>query len=313
MNDDYLWDRSGEPDPDISRLEQLLGRYRHEAPLRRPRRRWLAVAAAIFLLVAIGAFAVAYRFYWTAGAAWDVVAVTGAPTIDGRVIDEGSVLPVGRELRTDARSRVIVRIARVGDLEIGPSSRVTLTGTRSGVHRMQLESGTLSARLWAPPFTFGVRTPAGLASDLGCEFIVNYANGEGHIGVTSGFVDFDGPTRSSLIPNGALADLRASGPGTPYYRDASAAFRAALHAFDFNGERDALRVVLAEARSKDVMTLLHLLEHADDYPEWRQRIHERAAQLAPPPAGGSIDEWRRSIGLGGIKKWWLHWRDVVPR
>jgi hypothetical protein len=33
MNDDYLWDKSGEPDPEIERLEELLGelRYRHPA------------------------------------------------------------------------------------------------------------------------------------------------------------------------------------------------------------------------------------------------------------------------------------------
>ena len=37
MNDDYLWDRSGPPDPDVERLEQALAplRYRHRADLLR--------------------------------------------------------------------------------------------------------------------------------------------------------------------------------------------------------------------------------------------------------------------------------------
>jgi hypothetical protein len=30
MNDDYLWDRSGEPDPEVERLEQVLGKYRYQ-------------------------------------------------------------------------------------------------------------------------------------------------------------------------------------------------------------------------------------------------------------------------------------------
>src|SRR4029078_2851209 len=30
---DYLWDRSGEPDTDVVRLEALLARYRHRAPM----------------------------------------------------------------------------------------------------------------------------------------------------------------------------------------------------------------------------------------------------------------------------------------
>lgn len=68
MKDDYLWDKSGTPDPEIEQLEQLLGnlRYRrpaHELPLPKQapvsqRRRFapaLAIAAAaVFMLVAAG-------------------------------------------------------------------------------------------------------------------------------------------------------------------------------------------------------------------------------------------------------------------
>lgn len=311
MNDDYLWDRSGEPDPEIARLESLLARYRHDAPLRapRPRRRaWLAIAATI--LIAFAA-TFAWRFHWSEGAAWEILTVAGTPTLDGRAIQVGDRLPVGGEIRTDERSRVIVRIARVGDLEIEPRSRVTLTGTKRGAHRIKLESGTISARVWAPPFTFGVRTPAGLASDLGCVFTLHYAENAGHVGVLSGFVDFDGPTRSSLIPAGAIAELRERGPGTPYYPDATPHFRAALHRFDFENDRDALRDVIKHARKRDVMTLLHLLERAEEYPEWRKPLFERAAGFAPPPDGGDIDAWRKSIGVGSPKRWWLHWRDVL--
>src|SRR5260370_17181507 len=32
MKDDYLWDGSGEPDPEIQKLETALGRYRHRQP-----------------------------------------------------------------------------------------------------------------------------------------------------------------------------------------------------------------------------------------------------------------------------------------
>jgi hypothetical protein len=66
MKDDYLWDGTGEPDPDIQRLEQTLGRFRYQPkPLspafdqRLPQRRinwWpkLAAAAAIILMVLAG-------------------------------------------------------------------------------------------------------------------------------------------------------------------------------------------------------------------------------------------------------------------
>jgi len=67
MNDDYLWDRRGEPDPEIQRLEEILGTLRYQPkPLHlapqalhlAPRRNYvplLAIAATIAVaLVAAG-------------------------------------------------------------------------------------------------------------------------------------------------------------------------------------------------------------------------------------------------------------------
>jgi hypothetical protein len=62
MNNDYLWDRTGQPDPEIQRLEEILGALRYEprqlaipAQLRPRRRRMffppLAIAAAIAMMV----------------------------------------------------------------------------------------------------------------------------------------------------------------------------------------------------------------------------------------------------------------------
>jgi hypothetical protein len=64
MKEDYLWDRSGEPDPELQRLEEILGTLRYQPqPLRIPadiqigRRRSfspaLAIAAAIALFAVI--------------------------------------------------------------------------------------------------------------------------------------------------------------------------------------------------------------------------------------------------------------------
>ena len=30
MNDDYLWDKTGEPDPEIQQLENILGELRYQ-------------------------------------------------------------------------------------------------------------------------------------------------------------------------------------------------------------------------------------------------------------------------------------------
>ena len=62
MNDDYLWDKSGKPDPDVQQLEEILGTLRYQPreleipPAIQVGRksfmaRGLAIAAAIALAV----------------------------------------------------------------------------------------------------------------------------------------------------------------------------------------------------------------------------------------------------------------------
>src|SRR6478672_11314547 len=61
-NDDYLWDRSGKPDPEIVRLEEMLGGFRlskssrqfKAAASRQTRAKWAFAVAAVAVL-AIGA------------------------------------------------------------------------------------------------------------------------------------------------------------------------------------------------------------------------------------------------------------------
>lgn len=66
MNDDYLWDKSGEPDPQIQELEEILGTLRYqpkplqlpdELPAFRPRRNYvplLAIAATVVIALLTG-------------------------------------------------------------------------------------------------------------------------------------------------------------------------------------------------------------------------------------------------------------------
>ena len=59
MNDDYLWDKTGQPDPQIQQLEEILGTLRYQPkPLQLPRRRsyfpLLAIAASVLLAIIAG-------------------------------------------------------------------------------------------------------------------------------------------------------------------------------------------------------------------------------------------------------------------
>jgi hypothetical protein len=59
MNDDYLWDKTGQPDPQIQELEEILGTLRYQPkPLAIPHRRnyvpLLAIAASLLLALIAG-------------------------------------------------------------------------------------------------------------------------------------------------------------------------------------------------------------------------------------------------------------------
>jgi hypothetical protein len=63
MNDDYLWDKSGEPDPQIQQLEEILGTLRYQPqPLNLPRRRNYLALLAIAATVVMALLAVLYFF-----------------------------------------------------------------------------------------------------------------------------------------------------------------------------------------------------------------------------------------------------------
>jgi len=65
MNDDYLWDKTGQPDPQIQQLEEILGTLRYQpkplempqdlsAPRRRSHFPLLAIAASLLLALLAG-------------------------------------------------------------------------------------------------------------------------------------------------------------------------------------------------------------------------------------------------------------------
>ncbi|HEU4933594.1 MAG TPA: hypothetical protein VFT48_16025 [Pyrinomonadaceae bacterium] len=65
MKEDYLWDKTGEPDPQIQQLEEILGTLRYQPkpleipeelplPQRRTYAPWLAIAAGVLLAILAG-------------------------------------------------------------------------------------------------------------------------------------------------------------------------------------------------------------------------------------------------------------------
>ncbi|CAA9315168.1 MAG: hypothetical protein AVDCRST_MAG68-1612 [uncultured Gemmatimonadetes bacterium] len=310
--DDYLWDPSAPADPEVERLERILRPLAYqERPLGlRPVRRFswrmgLALAAAATLLVAL----LAGR-EWMAKEdphAWRVAGLAGAPRLGDQPVAGDERLPAGKWLETDARSRARVELGGIGYAEVGPDSRLTALRSRRGEHRMALRRGTIDARVWAPPRVFLVETPAALAVDLGCAYVLSVEDdGSGQIHVTSGYVELVNGGRRSVVPAGSVAQMRPGhGPGTPYPAESPAALRAALAALDFGVfRRDALDAALADADNAPM--LWHLLQRVPQHE--RARVYDRLAAVAAPPEGASraaalrlepraMELWQRELGL----------------
>ena len=333
MSDDYLWDGSGEPDPDVARMERQLTRLAQQhpppplrwpepAPIgpRRPRAVYMALAIAATLAIAAGGVVIARRARANLG--WVVTRVAGAPTVASRTVDSQTRLPVGGWLETDARSTASIHVGTIGQVTVEPGSRLRLVSARDGDHRLKLERGTLRAIIWAPPGQFFVETASSTAVDLGCAYTLTMDDeGAGLVTVLVGWVGFEWRGRESLIPAGSMCATRPGrGPGTPYNERVSPEFRQALQEIDFSVAKfdagAALSTILAEAQERDEVTLWHLLTRVDAGE--RDRVFDRLSQFAPPPPGVTrdgiragrrdmLDAWWDAFGLG-TASWWRTWK-----
>jgi hypothetical protein len=351
MNDDYLWDGSGEPDPEIQKLESTLAKFRHqgEAPkfpeitaAPQPRlwqrlmpSRWsFGLAAATATIVLVGAFGI---LWWsqkpsaTSGTGWDVERLAGSPQVESNTFGKGAgaaKLGIGQTLVTDSRSKANISIADIGTVNVEPNTRLRLVAGGNGHNRLALDRGTIHAFIWALPGEFTVDTPSAIAVDLGCSYTLQVDDsGAGILRTKLGWVGFKLDGHEAFIPAGAVCATRPKvGPGTPYFEDASESFRDALSKFDFAAdapeERSAeLSKILAEARQRDALTVWHLLARVDE--SQRGPVYDRLATLVPPPSGVSrdgiqrldqkmLDLWWNQLGLGDVSLWRTWERSWSP-
>jgi hypothetical protein len=342
-DDDYLWDPTAAPDPDIERIEKMLGQLRSTAtaPPRitatvrlkadttgilaarddsgRPSTyvgiRFLlpalAAAAAIVLMVGLtwrNAAPASTSAEATAGkASWQVAVIVGTPRVDASVLVGEGRIAIGQTLTTDAGSRAKMEVSDIGQVTIDESTRVRLADTRDGHHRLALDRGTLHAVITAPPGQFVVNTPSATATDLGCIYSLHVdEDGSGMLSVEAGWVAFEERGRESFVPAGASSRTdRVNGPGTPRYDDTEPAFRDARD--DIDNGRDP---------SHKAASLRFVLEHArgrDAMTLWhliprvsaqdRTAVVDALAARVPMPVAVTRDAVLR-LDRAALDQWW---------
>jgi hypothetical protein len=243
--DDPLFTGRGPLPEDLARLEHTLAKLpippepdwdaEPASERRRPIWAYAVAAAAVFVAVA-GA--------QLASDAWRVETLAGAPSLGG--IAFGGRVALGGRIATDEHSRARLEVPGLGRVDLDPGSVLRRVPGRGTERTLALDHGTLHAFIQAPPRQFIVRTPVGVATDLGCAYTLQVdRGGSGRLSVTSGRVTFTHGGLESFVPAGAWCPLLASGVGVPRRDYASDAFLAAIAAYDSRGPAPALERVLS--------------------------------------------------------------------
>jgi len=312
---DHLWTELG---PQITQINPVTNRgwsWQLKA----------AAAAALLLVSSLGAwwFYSRGRKEVTGKSYWQVTRLDGTPMIGKEAISNNGQLAVGEWLETDGNSKAQIAVSSIGNVDIDENTRVRLVETQATEHRLELARGKMSARIWAPPRLFFVDTPSAVAADLGCAYTLEVDDqGATKLRVTSGWVALELKDRESIVPAEASCDTQPGvGPGTPYFDDSSSVFRESLKKVDFDPDAvarsAALTSMLADARTKDTLTLWHLLARVDGND--RVRVYEKMAALDPPPPGVTregvlqlnqtmLDSWRDEL-----KSTWMGVDKKVPK
>lgn len=324
MSDDYLWDRSGPPDPQIEALERRLAPLRLQrraVPMAAPRRfniraAWLALAAA---LLAAPLLLLDSQFGWAPASTPDVafaenrfvvellegnaaaaIATPGAKAASETRLHPGaSQIPEGAELICEQGARVRVRVAELGDVTLEGPAHLRLERSSADLQKLFLERGIVRASISpdAKPRLFQVGTPVGTAVDMGCRYTMEVReDGSTELRVQLGRVHFELEGSPLFLRSGASCFVRRvhmkggsiTSATTPVYDDAPDLVRKSLAAFDFapphEDRAEALKNFLTHARFEDAISVWHILVRETQTP-LRSLAYDELARLSPPPAG----------------------------
>lgn len=302
MSEDYVWNRTGKPDPQTEYLENLLIGLAYREKTKNHRSYWMGVTAIAATLV-LGVF------LWLERGEKTEWYLSLHP-------DESRVMRTGEVIETDAFTTASVRDDATGSLTVEPQSRLRLVESKPGRQQFSLEYGAIRAFIWASPAKFAVNIPAARAVDLGCQYTLHVGkDGAGFLTVDLGWVAFESEGIESFIPAGAECRTdKKKGPGIPFFSDTSDSFKKYLLRFEQHHQN--LTDVLKAAQRRDALTLWHLLSRT--HGEEREQVYQRLAEVVALSPAASPDAIYRGdpaafdaawldLGLGETT-WWRTWK-----
>src|SRR3989440_6818433 len=153
MKEQYLWNRSGEPDPEVAELENLLEPFRYKPTpeishrvtkgMRVGRHSyftwWVGIAAATTIVAVI------------VSGVWRIAAPDRNERSIWKMSSNGATphaVRTGQTIET-GHSGVRLESEFIGEVNVAPSSRLHIMRATREEQRLALERGTIHAFIWA--------------------------------------------------------------------------------------------------------------------------------------------------------------------
>ena len=163
----YLWDGSGQPDPEVEKLEALLNPFRYDSSARaiprvensRARVRQVRLFPAFAYMAGVAAIAVVLVVMFVrvrqtttvSGPGWVLSDVHGTLRLGKTTVSAGKLsshLGVGQMLETGAQSQARLTAEQTGQIDVDPNTRLRLVAMGNETKRIALDHGVIHAFIW---------------------------------------------------------------------------------------------------------------------------------------------------------------------
>jgi hypothetical protein len=308
-DDKYLFDGTGEPDPEVEKLERALRPLgREDGPVfihpTLPRARFYAfgalaaVAACILVVVSLQVFPA----YAPLRYAPRQPVVAAVPEIKDAAA--AATLKVGEWIETKDAAREIL-VGDVGRVQLAADSRLQVRHVSADETRLYLERGSMEAFVSADarPRFFQVDTDAARCVDLGCRYTLEVADdGDAKVRVVTGQVAFEDGRREVFVPAGAVCTARKGrGSGTPRFEETRVEVASAFDAYDAapaERRRELAKAALDAVRdARDTLPAWHLLQDGDaeTVRAAEAKLEAVAGKLGPSSASDARTAWKEKL------------------
>lgn len=206
------------------------------------------------------------------------------------------VLTVGQWLTTAENERAQLQVADIGTLDISEGSRIRIKHSITHTeHRLELDHGTIKARVDAPPKLLVIESDLGQIVDMGCAYTLAInKNNEGYLHVTQGAVVIEQPSKTIhtntitkklpiYLPAGARVESNQDhGLCLPFFDDSDAALIRAIRQIPHTPIPMSLLPIPMSLfqRPQDSLTLWYALERVEN-PNTRRLLSARLLELVP--------------------------------